>query len=132
MAKSSRNNPRAWIVKVPEADGYQWEIHDEILKSTWQPDPEKVVAVDLEVYYLFPIEVWRAQNGNLKRIDISNLMKVVEDGIVKATQVDDKFHVSLKSEKCLPLVDEEGLYQIIVKMTYYMTEGGTHGRTRHT
>ena len=58
-----------------------------------------VLAYKAEYTFRFPWSKWFTKAGKLRRIDLSNLNKVMEDCISKALNVDDRFAVDLHLRK---------------------------------
>ena len=92
----------AYIYKTPEATEFQKEIEDYI-SSLSDEIKQKIFCCKLTILYS---SEWFFKNGSLKRIDLTNITKVVEDAICKALGVDDSLFYKSELEKVIPLYEE--------------------------
>lgn len=89
---------RAYIYKDSSAKKFQQEIED-LLESL----PEEVIldtyCCEFNVLY---VSEWFFKNGNIKRIDITNITKTAEDAICSKLGIDDSRFFKSNFEKVIP------------------------------
>lgn len=104
------------IYKDPRAKTFQEEIE-------WLLDPlsdeirSKVHCYEIELVF---ISNWFFKNGKIRKIDLTNMMKIVEDAIAKRLEVDDSLCVRSDIRKGIPKNKmENDSLNIILKINFY-------------
>jgi Holliday junction resolvase RusA-like endonuclease len=93
---------KAFIYKTQEASAFQKEI-EFYIKNLEENIKNEIFCCKLTIFY---ISEWFFKNGNMKRIDLTNITKVVEDAICSALQMDDSKFFRSELEKVIP-IDED-------------------------
>lgn len=104
------------IYKDSRAKTFQEEIE-------WLLDPlsdeirSKVHCYEIELVF---ISNWFFKNGKIRKIDLTNMMKIVEDAIAKRLEVDDSLCVRSDIRKGIPKNKmENDSLNIILKINFY-------------
>jgi len=117
-AKTTHNSNKAWIYKNPRATALQEEIMWNI-KNLPDSIKNSVKAYTMQLGFLRNTKGWVMKNGRLKRIDLTNLLKVIEDGISPALGVDDCLCVDSRSIKLINESLTDDSFPINVSIVFY-------------
>ena len=105
LSENSLYKPRnskkgAVLYKPPEVEKYQSHIVEQLNKTSIANLKGKEVS-ELELFLTFYIlsRFWTR--------DLSNMVKIVEDAIVKVTEIDDAYHTQILSQKKPSTKDHE-------------------------
>lgn len=100
VTRTVNGRRKASIISTEELRSYKDEIKTAIRLAVIgkEPlDPRKFYSLNIEVSY--PEDMFYFKNGNLKRLDASNAIKPLEDGIAEAVGVDDTQNMEVTISK---------------------------------
>lgn len=78
-------NGKTWLYKNPEVDKFQREL----ISQCYDSNLFKIKEIADQVEYTEELELVFHINKNFWRRDTTNMVKIVEDGLVEFTKIDD-------------------------------------------
>lgn len=114
VTRTINGRRKASIISSEELIQYKNDIHHAIRLNVVgkEPlDPRKLYTLKVEVSY--PKDMFYYKNGNLKRLDASNAIKPLEDGIAEGVGVDDTQNMSVHIEK---FYNDEGMFIVYAEL----------------
>lgn len=106
--KIGRNRFKVWIYLNPTISDFISEVTHTLRKQKiheYFADKKENFVVELQIIYVLKNRFWKR--------DVTNLTKYLEDGIVKASGIDDSLHTKVNVRKIENDIDDEE-YIIIV------------------
>jgi hypothetical protein len=120
MHKAQSMNGRIWIRKDERVTLLQRHIKDQI-ESFGIKAPRDTYCYTSNVAFCSSKHDWIIDNGTkLRVLDLTNIWKVIEDGIFEGLTINDAFGVCNTQSKCiLPLDITSPPHYVAVMITFY-------------
>lgn len=129
MYKTQRCGPRIWVRKADEVTVLQKHIEAEI-HALGVKAPGDIYCYEAHVAFCSNKHGWLVNdNTKLRKIDLTNIWKAIEDAIFNALNIDDSLGVHISLSKCLlpKQIDDS---HVAVYLTFYrLKKKGTNDKT---
>jgi hypothetical protein len=129
MYKTQRAGNKVWVRKDERVTVLQDHIKQQ-LQSLELKLLEGVYCYEVHAAFCSAKNDWLINNHTkLRKVDLSNAWKVIEDAIFDSLGVDDSFGVHISLSKCfLPTIIETPPHYVAVCITTYKLLLGNHGK----
>jgi hypothetical protein len=129
MHKAQSRGGKIWIRKDERVTELQEHIKDQI-KNLGIKAPGNVYCYACHVAFCSSKYDWVRDDGlKLRILDLSNIWKVIEDGIFPGLDINDAFGVHNSQSKCvLPREIESPPHYVAALITFYRLRRGSNGK----